>query len=61
MDFLLNIEANHPSRSKGAEDLPSQKELADEMRVMTSADILTFIISKAKANEKLTVSSSNLK
>lgn len=61
VDFLLNIKANTPPESKGTKRLPSPKALADEMRVMTAADTVTLIISKANANEKMAAPSNNLK
>ena len=54
VDYIVNIESSLPPGSKAAKPLPSQQELAEEMKLMTAVNVF-LIICKTKAKVGLPV------
>ena len=60
-EYLNNQDLEPPPPSKSAKKPPTVVELAKGMKEMTTADMITLIINRAKTSEKIAAKSKNFK
>lgn len=60
-EYSNNPDIEPPPVSKSANRLPSEMELAPGMREMSSGNMISLIINRAKASKKIAAKSQNLK